>query len=111
LAACYVPVTLGWSRLWSRLLLAFAVSLIYAFAPYFGPGLSIDHLVNENCLPNEGFVGPCRIYGGNVGSIAHDTVRLGWSIIKGAPIAFGVFLAYAAIAIGIHLFSRNRPIS
>jgi len=107
LVACYVFVTYGWSQRWSRLLLAFAISVLYSFAPYFGPGLSIDHLVNDDCIPNEGFIGPCRVYGGNVGSIAHDTVRLGWRIIAGAPIAYAAFLIFAVVVIAIPFFSLN----
>jgi hypothetical protein len=108
LAACCVLVTLGWSHLWSRLLLAFVIALVCAFVPYFGPMLSIDHLINPNCLPNEGGVGPCMIYGGNVGSVAHDAVRLGWRIIEGAPVALGIFVVYAVVAFGMYLYSKRK---
>jgi len=108
LAACCILVTLGWSQLWIRLLLAFVISLVCAFVPYFGPMLSIDHLINPNCLPNEGGVGPCTIYGGNVGSVAHDAVRLGWRIIEGAPVALGVFVVYAVAALGMYLYSKRK---
>ena len=78
----------------SRLMLAFSVSLIFAFVPYFGPMLSIGHLVNPNCSPNEGRVGPCVVYGGNVGSVAHDTVFLSWWVFRGAPVALAAFGLY-----------------
>jgi hypothetical protein len=100
--------TLGWTRLRSRLLLAFALTMVCAFVPYFGPMLSIDHLINPKCLPNEGGVGPCMIYGGNIGAVAHDTERLVWRIIAGAPIALVIFVVYAITAIWIHLRSRKR---
>lgn len=108
LTGCCVLVTLGWPRLWIRMLLAFVISLVCAFVPYFGPMLSIDHLINPNCLPNEGGVGPCMIYGGNVGSVAHDAVRLGWRIIEGASVALVIFVLYAVAALGMYLYSKRK---
>ncbi len=108
LALSYLFITLGWTRLSSRLLLAFGASLFCAFVPYFGPMLSIEYLANPKCYPNEGGVGPCIIYGGNIGSVAHDTVRLGWRIIDGAPIALGMLAIYAIIAAGLYLARRKR---
>lgn len=108
LASCCWLITLGWPRLWIRLLLAFAISLICAFVPYFGPMLSISHLVNPRCSPNEGGVGDCIVYGGDVGGVAHKVVSLGWRIIEGAPIAIGIFVVYAIIAVIIELRSRKR---
>lgn len=107
LASCCWLITLGWRRLWSRLLLAFAVSLTCAFVPYFGPMLSISHLVNPKCSPNEGSVGDCLVYGGDVGDIAHAVVRLGWRILEGAPIAIGIFVLYLIIATAIELRARR----
>jgi hypothetical protein len=108
LILCYCLVTLGWSRLRSRVLLAFALSMVCAFVPYFGPMLSIDHLINPKCLPNEGGVGPCIIYGGNIGAVAHDTERLVWRVIAGAPIALAIFVVYVTIAFWAYLRSKNR---
>lgn len=107
LASCCGLVTLGWTGLWSRLLLAFAISAVCAFAPYFGPMLSISHLVNPRCTPNEGGVGACIVYGGDLGGVAHQVVGLGWRIIEGAPIAVGIFVAYAIVAVIIHLRARG----
>ncbi|GKQ51559.1 hypothetical protein [Bradyrhizobium sp. Ce-3] len=97
----------GWQRLSSRLLLGLAVSLVCAFVPYFGPMLSIGSLVNPNCNPNEGGIGPCMIYGGNIGFVAHDTVRLAWRIADGAPIALGIFGIFAIVAIGAQIVARR----
>ncbi|TWB64951.1 hypothetical protein FBZ94_102495 [Bradyrhizobium sacchari] len=108
LAACCWLITLGWLRLWTRLLLAFAVSLICAFVPYFGPMLSISHLVNPKCSPNEGGVGDCFVYGNDVGGAAHKVVSLGWRIIEGAPIAIGIFAVYAIVAVIIELRARRQ---
>jgi hypothetical protein len=105
--ACFL-VSKGWTRLSSRLLLAFIVTLICAFVPYFGPMLSIGYLVNPNCNPNEGGIGPCMIYGGNIDSVAHDTVRLAWRMIDGAPIALGIFVVYAIVLIGVRFFPKGR---
>jgi hypothetical protein len=106
-ALCYVLIVQGWARLSRRLLLGLVVSLIFAFLPYFGPILSIEHLANPKCLPNEGAIGPCTMYGGNIGSVAHDAVRLGWRTIDGAPIAFGTFLAFLTFAVGAYLIGRR----
>jgi len=107
---CFVALTLGWSRTRSRLLLGFAAALIFAFLPYFGPLLAIGNLLSQNCQANEGAVGPCIIFGGHVGSPAHDAVQAGWLILAGAPIALGVFVVYAVIALLIHAFSRKHPV-
>jgi hypothetical protein len=110
LASCCWLITRGWPRLWTRLLLALAISLTCAFVPYFGPMLSISHLVNPNCSPNEGGVGGCIVYGGDVGGVAHEVVGLGWRIIVGAPIAIGIFIAYAIIVVIVDLRSQRPPI-
>jgi hypothetical protein len=109
LASCYVLIILGWTRLSSRLLLAFGVSLTLAFLPYFGPILSIGHLANPNCNPNEGGTPPgCTIYGGEVGNAAHDAVRLGWKFFYGAPVALGAFIVFVILTLGAHLVSKRR---
>ncbi|MBR1179542.1 hypothetical protein JQ617_36645 [Bradyrhizobium sp. KB893862 SZCCT0404] len=110
LAACCWLITQGWPRLWSRLLLAFAVSLVCAFVPYFGPMLSISHLVNPKCSPNEGGVGDCIVYGGDVGGVAHQVVGLGWRILEGAPIAIGIFVLYAIVAVVADLRARRQAL-
>lgn len=110
LAACYGLITLGWPRLWPRLLLAFVISLACAFVPYFGPMLSISHLVNPRCEPNEGGVGDCFVFGGDVGGAAHQVVGLGWRIIEGAPIAIGMFALYALVAVVADLRGRGRAL-
>jgi len=108
LAVGCIFITWGWRRVASRLLLALALSLVCAFVPYFGPMLSIGHLINPNCYPNEGGVGPCMIYGGNVGTVAHDAVRLAWRMADGAPIALGIFIVYTVVTIVMHLREKRR---
>jgi hypothetical protein len=109
LASCYFLIILGWTRLSSRLLLAFGVSLILAFLPYFGPILSIGHLANPNCHPNEGGIPPeCTIYGGDVGNAAHDAVRLGWKFFYGAPVALGAFVVFVILTLVARLVSKRR---
>jgi hypothetical protein len=108
LILCFALIILGWARLSSRLLLAFGTSLIFGFLPYFGPMLAIGPLENPDCHPNEGGVGPCKIYGSNIDSAAHDAVRLGWKIFDGAPFALGTFLLFAVVAIAIHFVARRR---
>jgi hypothetical protein len=112
LVLCFVLIIFGWSRLSSRLLLALGVSLIFGFLPYFAPILSIGHLENPKCHPNEGGVPPeCTIYGGDVGNAAHDAVRLGWKFFYGAPVALGAFVVFVILALGARLVSRRRMAS
>lgn len=109
LVCCFLLIILGWSKLASRLLLAFGVTLIFAVLPYFGPILAIGPLVNPKCRPNEGGVPPeCTIYGGDVGSAAHNAVRLGWKFFYGAPVAFVAFVLFVILVLGAHLISRRR---
>ena len=111
LALCYVAITRGWTDLLSQLTLAFLVSLIFSFVPYFGPMMSIGHLDNPHCQPNEGGVGPCMMYGGDVGSIVHENVVLGWHVFIGAPVALGEFGAYLLFLLisGFFVLKRVSP--
>jgi hypothetical protein len=108
IVVCFTSLSFGWSRTKSRLLLGLAAALVFAFLPYFGPLLAIVNLVNQNCHANEGGVGPCIIYGGHVGTPAHDAVRAGWFFLAGAPIALGVFVVYSAITLAIHILSKKH---
>jgi len=99
LALCYFAIMRGWRYLVSRLGLALIVSLIFAFLPYFGPMLSIGHLVNPRCRPNEGGIPPeCIIYGGDIGDAAPAVVLLIWKFVYGALIALAAFVIFAAVA-------------
>lgn len=108
LVVCFVALTFGWAHARSRLLLGFAVALVFAVLPFFGPLLAIGNLVYQNCQPNEGGVGSCVMFGGYVGPPAHDAVKAGWLILAGAPIALGAFVIYAIVTIIIHAFSAKR---
>ena len=74
--------------------------------------LAIANLVNDNCQPNEGGVGACVMFGGYVGntehSPVHDAVAMGWLALFGAPLALGIFVIYAIIAIVIGVRSGKR---
>jgi hypothetical protein len=111
LALCYVSITRGCSRVLSRLLLAFFISLIFAFVPYLGPMMmmSAGGLENPRCQPNEGGVGPCLMYGGDIGSVAHDSGVLFLHTFIGAPVALGAFGLYALVLLiaGIAGLSRR----
>jgi hypothetical protein len=104
LTLCYLAITFGWRNLVGRLLLGLAVTVVFAVLPYFGALLSISHLVNPNCQPNEGGVGPCVMFGGDVGDVAHNTVNPQLAM-AGFLIALVAFVAYAIIAIVLRLFS------
>lgn len=99
LALCYFAIVRGWRHLPGRLGLALIISLIFAFLPYFGPMLSIGHLVNPKCRPNEGGIPPeCIIYGGDIGDAAPGVVLLIWKFGYGALIALAAFVIFAAVA-------------
>jgi hypothetical protein len=95
LALCYLSIGRGWTSLLSRLTFAFLVTLIFAIIPYLGPMMSIEHLRNPRCQPNEAGVGPSVMYGGDVGSIVHYNVALSLEVLKGAAVAMGAFSLYA----------------
>jgi hypothetical protein len=108
LAVCYVSISRGWTRLLSRLAIAFFVSLIFSFAPYFGPMLSILRLENPYCEPNEGGVGGCAIYGRAIGSIVNSSVVMGWYVFVGAPVALGAFAIYSLFILSVRLATGRR---
>lgn len=107
LALSYVSISRGWTGFLSRLTLAFLVSLIFSFVPYRGPMMSIEHLRNPRCQPNEGGVGYCVIYGGDVGSIVHYNVALGWKVVTGVLVAFGAFGLYLLFLV-VSIATRRR---
>src|SRR5580704_12424031 len=41
LAICYLVTTLGWTRLWQRLLVGAVTTAIFAILPYFAPMLAV----------------------------------------------------------------------
>lgn len=110
LAVCCFLVTQGWTRLSSRLLLAFALTIICAFAPYFGPMLSISRLGNANCGVDESGQ-PCRIYGSNLTESVYGAVKLGENIFEGAPIALAIFVGYVVLALVSHFRSEREATS
>lgn len=96
LVICYLVVVRGWAGLAARLFLALLVTVMFALLPYLAPGFAIAPLVNANCQPNEGGVGSCVIFGGDISS-AHHTVILPWLIFAGVPIALGTALVCAIV--------------
>jgi hypothetical protein len=92
LASCYFVVTQGWARTGSRLPLAFAVSMIFAFLPYCAPLLLINSLSSSDCS-----ILPCRIFGGDLGNDvakhAPDIASVG--TLVGLVIALAMFALYA----------------
>ena len=109
LTLCYLAIALGWRTLVGRLLLGLLVTLVFALLPYFGPLVSILPLVNPDCQPNEGGVGPCVMFGGDVGEVAHRTVNPELAL-TGILIALIAFVAYAIVAVAMRLFSAFRRI-
>ena len=111
LVACLVVVTFGWARISSRLLLGLAVALTFAVLPYFGPMLALEPLVHSQCKPNDGYVGPCTIFGGDVGTPAHAAVSIGWLGLVGTPLAMGIFAVYAIAVILLAVVLRKHPVA
>jgi hypothetical protein len=99
LVACHVFVVRGWRQTSLRLLLGFAVTLIFVFLPYYGPNLAVSILDNANCRPNEGGIGVCMVFGGYVGapdhSPAHDAITIGRLAPYGALMALAIFVVFA----------------
>lgn len=110
LVICYLVIVRGWAGLVARLVLALSVTVIFALLPYLAPGFAVAPLVNANCQPNEGGVGSCLIFGGDVSS-AHHTVILPWLIFAGVPIALGTAVLCAIVMAIIHArrARANRP--
>jgi hypothetical protein len=108
LVMCYLVIVRGWVRLAARLFLALLVTVVFALLPYLAPGFAIAPFLNAKCQPNEGGVGACIIFGGDVGS-AHHTVILPWLIFAGVPIALGTALA-CAIVMSVVRARRTRAI-
>jgi hypothetical protein len=107
--ACYVALTLGWTRVSSRLLLGFAVALVFALLPYFVPILTIADLLNEaSCKPTGG--GNCRIFGGMVSGI-YAAIRMArWdTVFDGALVAFGMYFVYAVVVALAGVVAARRP--
>jgi hypothetical protein len=113
--ACYGVLSQGWTRVWSRLLLGFAVALLFAIVPYFGLTMATSYLENENCPPaNEGGFGSCRAFGSYVGggdyNPMHDAGQLGWLVLIGAPLALGIFAVYAIWVVVLGIRSAKRRV-
>jgi len=110
LVICYIAITLGWDRLPSRLLLALAVTLVFAFLPYFAPALVLEPFVNAKCKPNSGGSGGCEIYGEKIGRVVHETDALPWFLVIAMPLTLAAFALYAIVAIVMHIRSQKRAV-
>ncbi|MEO8321590.1 MAG: hypothetical protein ABI561_25080, partial [Bradyrhizobium sp.] len=97
LVVCCVAVSQGWSAVPSRLLLGFAVALVFAILPYAGPGLAIV------CI---------KAFGGNVNEDAYTAavqlIESKYTVI-GALLAIGIFVVYAIFVIATGVASSRRP--
>lgn len=114
-AACYGALSQGWTRVWIRLLLGFAVALLFATLPYFGQTIATSYLENENCPPaTEGGFGSCRAFGSYVDrgdyNPMNDAGQLGWLALIGAPLALGIFAVYAIWAVVVSIHSAKRRV-
>jgi hypothetical protein len=112
LGVCYWVITKGWARVASRLFLSFAIALLFAVLPFFGPMFAIAPLLHEKCQPNEGNVGACTLFGGSVGnqndSPAHDAISIGWLSPVGMLLTLGVFFIYAIFVIAADIRRKRR---
>jgi hypothetical protein len=111
LSLCLALANRGWSSTWGRLLIGFCAAVAFAFLPYFGPWLSIAGFLNENCRPNEGYVGACVMFGGYIGN-AHDSISIGWLALYGVPLASGIFCVYAMVTVCLGIRrKRSRSVT
>ena len=102
LGACYLTMTRGWRSLVSRLLLAFAVTLIFALLPYVGPQQAIVDLHAGNCALNESGVGRCMTFGVDIGPSTRGVVNTNLTLV-GFLIAVGSCAVYAIVAVIVRL--------
>jgi hypothetical protein len=109
LAACFFVLVQAWTRLPSRLWVGFAVALLFAFLPYFGPMTAIANITDHNCRPNEGGVGSCILFGAYVAP-AHDAALMQWQVLIGGPLALGTFAVYAILVIVASRPSTKRSV-
>jgi hypothetical protein len=97
LVGCCITVIQGWSGLPSRLLLGFAVALVFAILPYAGPGLAIV------CI---------KALGGSVSEVAYTAavqlIETKYTVV-GALLAIVIFVAYAIFVIATSIASSGRP--
>jgi hypothetical protein len=106
---CYAALTLGWARVSSRLLLGFAVALVFALLPYFVPILTIADLLSQaSCEPTGG--GKCQVYGGTVRGVAAAIRMARWdTVFDGILLALGMFVAYAVVVALAGVVAARRP--
>lgn len=114
LVACHIAIIQGWRPTSLRLLLGFAVTLIFVFLPYYGPNLAVAILGNGNCRPNEGGVGACMVFGGYVGSAdhspAHDAIIMGQLAPIGALLALAIFLVFVIVVVVAGIVAAKRSV-
>jgi hypothetical protein len=108
LVLCFIAASVGWTRLWMRLLLGAVITVIFALLPYIAPALAIAGFVNASCQPNEGGVGPCVIYGVDIDGAAHEAVTAIWLAFLGVPIALGMFVIYAVVIVIVRALASRR---
>jgi hypothetical protein len=68
-------------RMAVRLLGGLAVAFLLGTMPILGPTLAMGGLVHPGCQPNEGGVGPCVMFGEDIGSSVHNLATLPWLLM------------------------------
>lgn len=132
LVVCYYTINKGWSRMRSRLLLAFVISAVLGSLPFFAPNFALLLVKNSMCPATGG--GSCFVFGVNVTDNVNDVIALPIKsfppaeiisqklptaasfilrnpvgpVVLGGPIAAGAFLVYAILTIGGPIISRRR---
>jgi len=110
LALCYLAIIKGWTRLSSQLWLGFGLSVIFGVLLYFAPQWSLEPLRGPHCNPDEGGIGKCDVYGGDISQTAGAAIALPRYILEfgyGGPIAIGAFVLFVFVVLVVHYAERR----
>jgi hypothetical protein len=108
LALCFVAISVAWTGVKTRLALALATTLIFAVLPYVAPLLALAAFIQGDCNPNEGGVGQCWMFGGDIAEAANEAAVLPWFLFVGGPLALGAAAVSAIVIVIVRLIQRRR---
>ncbi len=84
----------GGRRLWKAF---FGLTVLGTF-PFLGAVFPLERFAWSGCLPNEGGVGACLMFGVETGPDIHRLAVLPWMMMLSGGVAFAMFGVYALVA-------------
>jgi hypothetical protein len=96
LALCYLCVGLGWRHTASRLLIGFAITVVFGGLPDFASLPAQGGFVEPHCKPHGGGFGVCGLFDGSVGGGGHILLVMVWVSFTG-PFCLLAFLIYSLV--------------